>query len=35
MQEDGYEIIDVKVTVIQNQGITGELEGFNTLITYR
>ena len=35
MQEDGYEIIDLKVTVIQNQGITGELEGFNTLITYR
>ena len=35
MQDDGYEIVDVKITVIQNQGLVGEMEGFNTLITYR
>ena len=35
MQDDGYEIIDVKINSIQNQGITGQMEGFHTLITYR
>lgn len=35
MQDDGYEIIDVKMNSIQNQGLTGQMEGFNTLITYR
>ena len=35
MQDDGYEIVDVKITVIQNQGLVGEMEGFNTLITHR
>ena len=35
MQDDGYEIIDVKINSIQNQGITGQMEGFHTLITYK
>ena len=35
MQNDGYEIIDVKINSIQNQGLTGQMEGFHTLITYR
>lgn len=35
MQEDGYEIIDVKFNSIQNQGIYGQMEGFHTLITYK
>ena len=35
MQDDGYEIIDVKLNSIQNQGITGQMEGFHTLITYK
>ena len=35
MQDDGYEILDVKFNSIQNQDITGQMEGFYTLITYR
>lgn len=35
MQNDGYEILDVKFNSIQNQGITGQMEGFHTLITYK
>lgn len=35
MQKDGYEILDVKFNSIQNQGITGQMEGFHTLITYK
>lgn len=35
MQQDGYEILDVKINSIQNQGITGQMEGFHTLITYK
>ena len=35
MQKEGYEIIDVKVNSIQNQGLTGKAEGFYTLITYK
>lgn len=35
MQKDGYEIIDVKFNSIQNQGISGQMEGFHTLITYK
>ena len=35
MQDDGYEIVDVKFSVIEDQGITGNMEGFNTLILYR
>ena len=30
MQDDGYEIVDVKITVIQNQGLVGEMEKGNT-----
>ena len=35
MQQDGYEIVDIKFNVIQNQGLTGQSEGFNTLIMYK
>ena len=35
MQEDGYEIVDIKFNVIPNQGLTGQMEGFNTLIMYK
>ncbi len=35
MQEDGYEIIDIKFNSIQNQGLTKKMEGFHTLIMYR
>lgn len=35
MQNEGYEIIDVKINSLQNQGLTGNAEGFHTLITYK
>ena len=35
MQMLGYEIVDIKITVMQNQGFTGKMEGFNTLIMYK
>ena len=35
IQRDGYEIIDVKFNSIQGQGLTGQNEGFHTLITYK
>ena len=35
MQMLGYEIVDIKVTTMQNQGLTGRMEGFNTLIMYK
>lgn len=35
MQLDGYEIIDIKLNSIPNQGLTGQMEGFHTLITYK
>lgn len=35
MQDDGYEILDVKFNSLMNQGILGQMEGFHTLITYR
>lgn len=35
MQNDGYEIIDVKFNSLMNQGLTGSMEGFHTLITYK
>lgn len=35
MQQDGFEILDVKFNSIQGQGLTGQMEGFHTLITYR
>lgn len=35
MQNEGYEIIDVKLNSVMNQGILGQMEGFHTLITYK
>jgi len=35
LQDDGYEIVDVKFNSVKNQGLTGEMEGFHTLIMYR
>jgi len=35
IQNEGYEIVDVKLNSIQNQGITGSMEGFHTLILYK
>lgn len=35
MQNDGYEILDIKFNSIQGQGLSGQMEGFHTLITYR
>ena len=35
MQNDGYEILDVKFNSVQNQGLTGQMEGFHTLIIYK
>ncbi len=35
MQDDGFEIIDVKFNSSKNQGITGGMEGFHTLNVYK
>ena len=35
MQQDGFEIIDVKFNSLKDQSLTGARTGFNTLITYR
>ncbi len=35
MQDDGYEILDVKFNSLMNQGIMGQMEGFHTLVTYQ
>ncbi|MBP2015737.1 hypothetical protein [Anaerococcus degeneri] len=35
MQADGYEIVDIKFTTLQNQGMFKDGEGFNTLIMYK
>ncbi|MGO3731578.1 MAG: hypothetical protein ACTJHC_00220 [Vagococcus sp.] len=35
MQNDGYEIVDIKLNSIQGQGLSGQMEGFHTLITYK
>lgn len=35
LQNDGYEIVDIKFNSLMNQGIMGQLEGFNTLILYK
>ena len=35
IQNEGYEIVDIKLNSIQNQGITGSMEGFHTLILYK
>ena len=35
MQKEGYEIIAVTHSTLQNQGIGGIAEGFHTLVTYK
>ena len=38
MQQDGYEIVDLKVTALQNQGRGTwgkDMEGYSTLIMYK
>ena len=35
LQNDDYEIVDIKLTAIANQGALGQREGFNTLIMYK
>lgn len=35
MQDDGYEIVDIKFNSLTNQGLGGMAEGFNTLIMYK
>lgn len=35
MQEDGYEIVDIKFNSLMNQGLGGNMEGFHTLIMYK
>lgn len=35
MQNDGYELVDIKFNSLENQGITKQMEGFNTLIIYK
>lgn len=35
LQQDGYEIVDIKFDSLKNQGIMGDLEGFHTLIMYK
>ncbi len=35
LQDDGYEIVDIKFNSVKNQGLVGEMEGFHTLIMYK
>lgn len=35
MQQDGYEICDIKLGVLQGQGIFQAMEGFYSLIIYK
>ena len=35
MQREGYQIVDIKFNSLQNQGMTGNSEGFNTLNMYK
>ncbi|MDT3392469.1 MAG: hypothetical protein LIR22_09110 [Bacillota bacterium] len=35
LQKDGYELVDVKLGVIQDQGISKSSEGFYTMILYK
>ena len=35
MQKDGYEILDVKMNTIPDQGLTGTRMKIHTLVTYR
>lgn len=35
MQNKDYEIIDVKINTLSNQGATGQRDGYITCVTYR
>ena len=35
LQKDGYEIVDIKFNSLMGQGITGNQEGFHTIILYK
>lgn len=35
LQQDGYEIVDIKFNSLVGQGIMSNQEGFNTLILYK
>lgn len=35
LQNDGYEIVDIKFDSLKDQGMTGVEEGFHTLIMYK
>lgn len=35
LQNDGYEIVDIKFNSLMGQGLTGNAEGFHTLILYK
>ncbi len=35
LQNDGYEIVDIKFNSLMGQGLTGNMEGFHTLILYK
>jgi uncharacterized tellurite resistance protein B-like protein len=35
LQDDGYEIVDIKFGSLKGQGIGGSMEGFHTLIQYK
>lgn len=35
LQDDGYEIVDIKFDSLKGQGIMGTNEGFHTLIMYK
>ncbi len=35
LQNDGYEIVDIKFNSLTGQGLTGTMEGFHTVILYK
>lgn len=35
LQNDGYEIVDIKFNSLMEQGLTGNQEGFHTIILYK
>ena len=35
MQKDGFEIVDIKFNSMKNQGLSGQMEGYETLIIYK
>lgn len=35
LQKDGYDLLDIKLGVIQDQGLSKTAEGFYTMILYR